>query len=314
MPCSIIIPTKDRPESLPEAVRSAAASLPESGEILVIDDLSNPTAADILADFNLPSLRILVNPGPHGPSGARNYGASQARFDLIFFLDDDDQLLPHYCRKVLKTRESLPLNCAYGHCAPLHKSGSGRPTYHGQKMVSGVYGDDTPLERRLAGLGMGFWITREAFLAVNGIDENLRVNEDTDFSIRLAKAHYSCFYDAEAGVLLTLDPERGGVDQKSITKSAKAIERARGFEHILREHSDFLLKHGAFRRKFLSRVIKYRSRARNLSGWLPFCLSHRPRWEAAMFCLVGTPWLLLSVILRKVRDLTSRFSIHRDTA
>lgn len=302
MKVSVIIPTKDRPEGLKRAVESALAALPlEDATVVVVDDGCAVPASVVLAAFNQSRLKVVINHGRHGPSAARNFGVQRSDAELVFFLDDDDQLLPHYCRSILQTLPTLPPNCQFGHCASSYHRTDADPRYYGLKIATGVYGHDVPLHLRLAGLGMGFWIMRTAFDSVGGIDENLRVNEDTDFSLRLAKTGYSAYYTTVAGVLIFEDPVRSATDQSSITKSAKPIERAHGFEYLLTTHADFLLDHGDYRRNLLIRSIKYRSRARDVRGWIAACRRHRPRWEAAMFAVFGTVWLYLSIILRRLR-------------
>jgi len=301
MQCSIIIPTKNRPAGLKKAVASALAALPEDGEVLVIDDDSTPRAQKTLEGVMEKSLRIIVNPGPHGPSEARNFGVTHATGRTIFFLDDDDELLPHYCKGVIKKRQTLPQNCVYGHCAPLHNKGDKVPEYHGRNQKTGIYDEQSTLASRLAGLGMGFWIDRAVFQKIGGIDPNIHVNEDTELSIRLASAGLSSFYDAEAGVLLSLDGDRPAGDQSSITRSAQAAERARGFEYILTRHQEYLLLHPSFRRLFLSRAVKYRSRAQNRVGWGEFCKTIIPATDRALFSTLGTGWLHMSIALRKLR-------------
>lgn len=41
---SFIIPTKNRPEGIRRAVASVLAAMPEDGEVIVVDDASDPPA------------------------------------------------------------------------------------------------------------------------------------------------------------------------------------------------------------------------------------------------------------------------------
>lgn len=161
----------------------------------------------------------------------------------------------------------------------------------------GVLGDETPLKYRQAGLGMGFWITRAAFNEVGGLDEKISVNEDTEFSIRLAASGHRCYCDQTPGVVLIHDPVRSVSDQSSITKSIGARARFSGFEYILIKHQNFLRNHTTFRRKMFTRVIKYRARAGETSGWFSFCAKHRPLNDVAIYLLLGVLWLGLTKIL-----------------
>ena len=302
MPCSIVIPSKDRPAGLLMAVKSAMEALPHGGEVLVVDDGCKIPARDVLAPLACPALRVVSNPGPNGPSGARNFGVGLARNSIIFFLDDDDILMPGYCQQVLDRIADLPVSTGYGFSSALIKAPQGGQDWlQGKAVASGVLGDDTPLDERLTGLGTGFWIKRGLFQSVGGLDTALRVNEDTEFSLRLAAAGARPYYHNEPGVLIFHDPVRDARDRKSITRSADAMARATGFEHILRKHDAFLKDHGKFRRKFMLRIIKYRSRARKLEGWTDFCRSLRPSLENRLIWINGWMWLKLSIAVRKLQ-------------
>lgn len=301
MICSIIIPTKDRPKSLLSAVKSALNALPDGGEVVVVDDAGSVSAAETLSGLMNDKIKVLRNPGPNGPSQARNFGVTQSRGEVLFFLDDDDELMPDYCNRVLN--RSYPAQCVYGHCAPLHMEPDGPPTYHGRKQATGIHGDDSELHLRLAGLGMGFWIRRDAFTRSGGIDARMRVNEDTEFCIRLASMGFQSFYDREAGVLLRHDPTRAEGDKASITRSANALERAWGFEYILSKHSEFLVSHPKFRRLFLSRVIKYRSRAMVTDGFRDFAKTVRPVSDRFLMLSLGRAFLACSISIRSLRQI-----------
>lgn len=299
MTSSIVIPTRDRPHSLVGAVRSAVRALPPGGEVLVIDDAGTIPAASSLQGLVADNVRILRNPGPNGPSQARNFGVRQAKGKVVFFLDDDDEILPDYCKRVLS--RSYPDNCAFGHCAPVHMEPDGQPTYHGRDQQTGIYGEEARIDDRLAGLGMGFWIDRDAFVRSGGIDTTLTVNEDTEFCIKLASLGYRSFYDSKAGVLLRHDHIRTDGDMPSITKSAKALDRALGFEYIVTKHQDYLRHHPRFRRLLLSRVIKYRSRARVAEGFSDFVRTLRPATDRLLMMSLGAALLRGSIAIRNMR-------------
>lgn len=66
-------------------------------ELLIVDDRStDPVTLDILQSFSSsdPRIRVLVNQGRKGVSGARNMGIREARSEWIAFMDSDDYFLP----------------------------------------------------------------------------------------------------------------------------------------------------------------------------------------------------------------------------
>lgn len=298
---SFVIPTKNRPKGVRQAVTSVLAALPMDGEVIVVDDGSVLPAREILSDIKDPRLKCFENPGPYGPSAARNYGVSLAKADLLMFLDDDDLLVEDYCTRVMKRLRDLPPDCTFGFSASYYLESDGTQALVLAASPEGLLGDETLLKFRQAGLGMGCWITRSAFDSVGGLDQDIDVNEDTEFSIRLAAAGHRCYCDQTPGIILIQDLVREIGDQASITRAAAASHRFSGFEYILTKHRGYLLGHTAFRRKMLSRVLKYRSRAGVARGWLSFSARHRPLSDVVLIGVPGTLWLGVSILVRAMK-------------
>ena len=84
MDFSVIIPTRNRPQYLVQAVESVLAQKDASFEIVVIDD--GNSALPVLSDTRI---KTLPN-HQRGPVPARNFGVANAQGDYIAFLDDDD--------------------------------------------------------------------------------------------------------------------------------------------------------------------------------------------------------------------------------
>jgi hypothetical protein len=57
---------KDRPEGMRRTVASVLAVMPEDGEVIVVDDASDPPAMLALREVTDPRMTLYVNPGPHG--------------------------------------------------------------------------------------------------------------------------------------------------------------------------------------------------------------------------------------------------------
>lgn len=83
---SVIIPTRNRPDYLRQAISSLLDQAVAPNEIIVVDDGRGAAAAGISS-----KVRVLDNE-ERGPVAARNLGVSAATCDCIAFLDDDDWL------------------------------------------------------------------------------------------------------------------------------------------------------------------------------------------------------------------------------
>jgi glycosyltransferase involved in cell wall biosynthesis/GT2 family glycosyltransferase len=90
---SVVIPTKDRPESAARTVKGIfASSYPRSRfEVIVVDNASGDDATFGPEDVEAPAdarLRILREPNPGG-SNARNRGLAEASGEIVVCADDD---------------------------------------------------------------------------------------------------------------------------------------------------------------------------------------------------------------------------------
>ena len=83
-----IIPVFNGSEFIAGALRSVLGQTLPPDEIIVVDDGSTDGSADVAAEFG-PPVRVLCQ-SHQGGSAALNAGISEARGDLIAFLDADD--------------------------------------------------------------------------------------------------------------------------------------------------------------------------------------------------------------------------------
>lgn len=89
---SVILPTKDRPQDLQNALRSLAVQTHENFEVVVVND-GIGDVRKIIDDSPLSQSSIPVqhcwDECETGPSAARNRGIELARCDVLAYLDDD---------------------------------------------------------------------------------------------------------------------------------------------------------------------------------------------------------------------------------
>jgi glycosyltransferase involved in cell wall biosynthesis len=96
---SIIVPTHDRAETLPIALRSALSQTVPDIEVLVVGDGCTSAVRDVVRALGDEDSRIrffdLPKSSHHG-AASRHHAIVEARSDRIFYSDDDDLLLPHH--------------------------------------------------------------------------------------------------------------------------------------------------------------------------------------------------------------------------
>ena len=89
-----VIPTRNRPELVLRAVRSALGQTYGNLEVVVVVDGPDPNTVAALEELRNPCVRIIALSENVGGSEARNIGAREARGEWVALLDDDDEWLP----------------------------------------------------------------------------------------------------------------------------------------------------------------------------------------------------------------------------
>ncbi|WBB98207.1 glycosyltransferase family A protein [Solwaraspora sp. WMMA2080] len=91
---SVVVPTRDRPELLREAIAAIREQdYPAPVDVVVVYDQSTPDMTLASDDPHRP-VRVISNSRTAGLAGARNSGILAATGELVAFCDDDDRWLP----------------------------------------------------------------------------------------------------------------------------------------------------------------------------------------------------------------------------
>lgn len=98
---SVVIPTRDRPEAVVRAARSALAQTLGPLEVLVVLDGPDPETREALMALGDGRLRMLELPESQGAANARNAGIAAARAPWLALLDDDDLWAPQKLERQL---------------------------------------------------------------------------------------------------------------------------------------------------------------------------------------------------------------------
>lgn len=91
---SVVVPTRNRPDLVVRAVRSAFAQTLSRIEIVVVIDGSDEATVTTLAELKDPRLSVIALPESVGGAEARNIGVRSSRGEFIALLDDDDEWAP----------------------------------------------------------------------------------------------------------------------------------------------------------------------------------------------------------------------------
>jgi GT2 family glycosyltransferase len=182
---SLIVPVHQDGELIRRCIAGIVRATPQPEEVIIISDGAGAGIERLAVKFGY---RFVQNPSGTGPAKARNYGASHASGDLLFFVDSD----------VVIPQDSISrLRSAFA-------------TDPGMDAVIGSY-DDEPAESNFLSQyknlfhhyihqnsnaqASTFWgacgaIRRSVFLGLGGFDEGYKrpCIEDIEFGYRLRKA------------------------------------------------------------------------------------------------------------------------------
>lgn len=133
---SVIVPTRDRHESLAGCLRALAAQTlePDRFEIIVCDDGSEPPVE--VTGYRTP-VRV-TRQSPAGPAAARNLGATLARGRYLAFTDDDCEPEPDWLERLAAHYEALNDVLIGG---GMRNGAQGAPAAATQAIMDFVYAD-----------------------------------------------------------------------------------------------------------------------------------------------------------------------------
>ncbi len=180
---SIIIPVYNEAGEiglLLERLRDELDSDP-SCECLLVDAGSPDRTADVIASHNF---KVLQSPRK-GRAAQMNYGATQSRGDLLYFLHADTFPPAGFLQQIRAASRSSEAGCF-------------RLRFDEQRAVMKLYGWFTRFDLLPFRYGdQSLFVQRHAFNALNGFDESLLVMEDNDFIRKLRKRATFRVMDAE---------------------------------------------------------------------------------------------------------------------
>src|SRR5215831_2536071 len=185
---SVIIPVYNGGPNFRKCLVSVKALLPSPIEVIVVGDGDTDGSSQLAQEFGVTVLRFS---SPGGPARARNFGASRAKGEIVFFVDADVTLPSDAIGRVAKVFQREPdLAALFGS----YDDSPGETNFLSQyRNLLHHYVHQNGREDAST-----FWaacgaIRREVFLAMGGFDETYVKPsiEDIELGYRLKRAGYS---------------------------------------------------------------------------------------------------------------------------
>jgi glycosyltransferase involved in cell wall biosynthesis len=105
---SAVIPTRNRPQLVCEAIESALSQRHGQVEVIVVDDGSTDNTAEVIGERFGSRVKYLRHEERKGAGASRNTGIRASRGHLVAFLDDDDLWLPGKLDAEISAFEQFP--------------------------------------------------------------------------------------------------------------------------------------------------------------------------------------------------------------
>lgn len=198
---SVIVPTKDRAAELDDCLAALfAVDYPRDRfEVIVVDDGSRDETAEVARRY---PCRYLANDRNRGQSYSRNAGARLASGEILAFIDSDCVASPEWLRELIPFFSWSSVAAVGGLVAGFYEQS--RLDRYEMVASSLNMGDRLILmadDRSMAYVPTcNLLVRREAFLAVDGLREDLRVGEDVDLCWRLRAAGWRLVYSPTGSV------------------------------------------------------------------------------------------------------------------
>ena len=231
---SVIIPTRNRVESLGRLLRSLQETRDLdkiSLEVLVVDNGSADDTPALLAEASRawPPLRAFREERA-GNNFALNRGIREAKGEILCLMDDDIVLDQDWLVGLTRDYQTTRHDALQPRVLP-GKDPTGRPAEAGRLYQYNIpvidYGDSVKDLRGLTGVIMSF--RREVVEKAGLFDERLPASGyhgDTDLSRRIREAGFSIGYTPHVVAYHELNPDRYGTGYARLSQYRKGLSRS----------------------------------------------------------------------------------------
>jgi glycosyltransferase involved in cell wall biosynthesis len=235
---SVVIPTYNRAELLPQAIHSVLGQTYENLECIVVDDASTDNTAQVVRQFADDRLIYLRHETNRRASAARNTGIAHAQGDLIAFLDDDDEWLPAKLEKQVPLIQSLSPDFGLVYCWMDYHDAAGTLVIEHHPSFRGYVFPRVLGKQRIGGCPT-LLARREVVEQLGGFDEAMTYGDDVEFTWRVCRDYK---VDVVPEVLVVVHTGHGHAQLSQLDE--QGIQNAiQGHQALLAKFQDDLRKY-----------------------------------------------------------------------
>ena len=235
---SIITPTFKRLSLLKRNILSVRNQTFENYEHIIIDDANDPETDRLVNIFSDDRIVLLHHEFSKGAGASYNTGIKASRGQFIVFLDDDDEYMPCFLRKMYQKFSNAKHNVGF----ILPGVSKIKDAHSGEELLSSIVlpsqfstREEELIAATSIGNGYGVCIKRTCFDSIGMYDESLAFGQDTEFLFRLAR-NFECETIPEILVKIHFH------EMPQLTDNVNNIKRLEIRERILEKNLDLLIQ------------------------------------------------------------------------
>lgn len=238
MKISIVIPTYNEEEFLPNILTSIQRQNFDDLEVIIADAHSTDKTVNIAKSYG-----CKIVPGGL-PAEGRNNGAKVAQGELLLFLDADSVLTNNYITSAIEEFELNNLGIAITQIVPLEKSFINQISHEFANYMTKKISTIKP-----HGAGCyGILTYKSLHEQVNGFDEKLDFGEDTDYIERIGKISRFKVLEKPRLLISTRRLEEEGLKELGLKYAKSTVKQIAG-QTVTLDELDYGFEHGSNRKK-----------------------------------------------------------------
>jgi GT2 family glycosyltransferase len=225
---SVILPTRNRPEFLMEALQSVARQTHLELELVLVRDGGTPlndATRLFLAELEFPYILVERDDPPEGLAQARDNGIAAARGDAFAFLDDDDLWDTRHLKQLSEVLDRNAEAAVVYSDARIVEESSGATRILAVEFNLAVFGRDSFIPPS------SFVARRSTFEEFGLFDPKMAYSEDWDWFLRVARSGGKIV--RAPGISATIRIHSGGL---SALLPERLAERQRSLNELSRRH------------------------------------------------------------------------------